>query len=215
MEDIFDTTEGDIVLANGLLNLDVWAKLHTLNYNKATGDIDGRKRLRYEKEIKYIYYNYSFKSPYATYSTDEREVSSKIAAGLDVKFKISAELQEAINWYVSHLDKSPYFKALKQARSLAHRTIDSIEKLDINAKDTNGKPIYKLSEVMEAIENVDKMLTSLSKLEENVKKNVGGGSKIWGGHKLGGRENPNDYKKTKLTAETAISKITPTNDERT
>lgn len=209
MEDIFNTEEGDIVLANSILALDVWAKLHTLNYNKAKGDVDGRQRIRYSKEIKYVYYAYSFKSPYTAYADGDRDVESKLAAGLEPDYKISKELQEAINWYKSHLDKSPYFKALKQARALAHRTIDSLEKLDITKMDNAGKPIHKLSDVMGAIKDVDDMLASLTKLEESVKKNVGGGNKIWGGHKLGGRENPTNKPRNNTTVDNAITVINP------
>lgn len=148
---------GNIDFADSLKALPQVRTMLTLNYNKGKGDVDGRNRGRYEREKNYLFYMYSFQSPYNEDTAERRLNKSLGLAGLPESFKES-ELLESLAKEIDTIQKLSYeWKALCRARVHLERLDDMIsttEDPDIIIKFMEKLP--KLNETMAIAEKAFK-----------------------------------------------------------
>lgn len=153
-----------------------FAALFTRKYNSSVeGDMDGRKRLRAQKELVYLWFTYSLSSPFKEYSDDERRSEALACAELPTTFRESPELRAAIDKYLS-INESRVLKLIRSANKVIDKLRGFFEAVDFTQKAENGQLIYKPSEVMKAIIDLDKVAVGLEKLEQREKNEVKEGS---------------------------------------
>ena len=138
-----------------------FAELWTLKYNKADGDIDGRKRFRGKAEITFLYFFCDYRSEFSELTLSEKREAALNAAGLDQEYGVSGTLTAAMNKYLE-MQETRELKLLKSA----YGTIDKLQQYfdDITIDDKNAKS------TMENLAKVGATLTGLKKLEEQVRK---------------------------------------------
>jgi hypothetical protein len=161
----------------GLFLIPEFKGLFTLNYNKAPGDVDGRKRIRAQKEIIYIYFMYDIESEYLNFSEGQRHLESLKAAGLDEDYKISKEMEAAIEKFRA-ASESREIKMLKSA----YKRIDKLIKFWEDQVITN--PNHSTA-IQKEIQGLAQLMDSLRKVEDQVKKNIKSASKIRGDQEPG------------------------------
>lgn len=130
-----------------------------------------------EKYWQYIWHVCSHKSPYSSYPDDER---LKMVQDDFLKENPSPAILKAVNKYRESLETTS-MRLLRAAKNLALEVARSFEQ---NAE--NG--IDDRKEVMDSLGKVGKIIESLDKLEEKVKKEITNDERLRGGGSAGARE---------------------------
>ena len=141
--------------------------------------------------LAYIYHMYDYKSPYQLYDTKERHVKVCKDVSLDPDFKPSARHTAAINKYIE-LRTTPTVKTLvttRQALTSAEKAINAltnkIETLLVDnedeERDTVSEAVKNVTKLLEIAERLPKMADIIANLEDKVKKEQGGESRLRGG----------------------------------
>ena len=142
--------------------------LFELKYNKEKGDIDGRKRIRAFKELTYIYFMQDYKSEHANFSNEERHTQSLIDSDLPENYKISKELQAALDKY-DLLQQTLSLKALSSVRNTLITSMGMGETLELLMQDKLKDIKEQLEEESTFIDNVKDMSELLSLIEKSGK----------------------------------------------
>ncbi len=153
-----------------------------LNYNKnisgrGDGDNKGQLRKRAKKEFLYIYFMYDYRSEYYPMDEQSRDSQSRESAGLDPKYKISEEMQVAIQRYIDMQDT----KAIRLLKS-AYKAIDKVQTYFNNVESD------KAAEILSNIAKLGSTVEGLRKLLEQVQKDEGTDQAIRGNQELGRNE---------------------------
>ena len=104
--------------------------LFKLKYNKGKGDVDGRKRIRGGKEITYIYFMKDYKSEHANFTNDERHSESLKDSELPANYKISKQLEAALEKY-DKLQQTLSLKALSAVRNNLLTSMGMVDTLEL------------------------------------------------------------------------------------
>lgn len=154
-----------------------------------------REKLNAVKWFGYIYHMYDYKSPYQLYDEKERHIRVCKDVDLPSDFKVSNRCYLAIEKY-KELQITPTVKTLlttKQALISSEKAIyaltSKIEMLlatgDEEERDTVAEAVKNVSKLLEIAEKLPKITTVIDELEDKVKKEQSGESKLRGGGKKG------------------------------
>ena len=161
--------------------------LQTIKYNrKWPGDSDGRKRLRAEKELIYLYYRLSPASEFSEYPDDERDVASLEAAGLDISHLPSGELLETMGVFKRFFeDGSRILRILKGARGVVDKLDNYFNNISFEIEEGDNLDVQKLktelaSKAMDNISKLPKLVKDLDVLEERYKREHNAGERTKG-----------------------------------
>lgn len=139
----------------------------------------------------YIYHMHDYKSPYQLYDEAERHIRVVKDLSLPADFKSSKRLEAAVVKY-HELQTTPAVKTLlttKHALNSAEKAISAltrkIEMLlaesDDEERDTVGAAVKNVTKLLELAERLPKMTEVINGLEDRVKKEQSGESKLRGG----------------------------------
>lgn len=160
--------------------------LYALKYNKGPGDHDGRKRLRAQKELMYVYYYVDYRSQFSQYPERMRSQKALEAAGLPDDHPMSVELISVIGAYGVHITKGNRNLRLLEA---SRKAVDKLENFFSNVKveideadglDVQEKKTTIAGKVMDNLGKVQKITHDLEKLEERIRKEQSTGTRIQG-----------------------------------
>ena len=146
--------------------------LYALKYNEATGDKQGRNRLKGLAEARFIYFLCDHKSEFAKYSAEERKAEALSAAGLDPEYKLSETLEAAIKRY-EKLTESRNLRLLKSANTAVDKLSDYLQSVDFNQRTATGQMVFDPKDLISNVGNLGKVIEGLDKLEEAVMKDEG------------------------------------------
>lgn len=130
------------------------------------------------KDLNYIYHMSDFKSPYNNLDAIERK-EQIIKDYYPDGFEEDIEINVAISKYIK-LNTTPSMRLLMDARAGVEKIRNYYKEVDLNETDDNGKKVNRLSEISTSLANLGKMVDSIDKLEERVKKEISISSKIRG-----------------------------------
>lgn len=131
-------------------------------------------------ELAYVYHMADYKSIYQNFSEVER--SSKIMKDFfkESLWRPDIEVNNAILKY-QELQETPSMKLWKAAKKAFSKVEDYYNKVDINERDSRGNIVNKITDLSSSIGNLGKMIESLNKLEDQIKKESAKESKVRGG----------------------------------
>lgn len=158
--------------------------LLTYKYNKQPGDTEGKKRTRANSELTYMWFMHSRLSPYTEYSEEERHVESLLCADLDETWRPSDEYKAAASKYIE-TNRTRILRLVMAAEKAIDNLRSFFENVDFNLKDDKGALVYKPSEVIKAIVDLDKVANGLDKLAQRQKHEAKEGSATRGGQEDG------------------------------
>jgi hypothetical protein len=166
---MFDIIDGEIDVSPAILNIPEFKVLWKR-------DKDRYKKLAFA-ELSYIYYMVDFKSPYRTYSKDERHeriVNDFISKRFD-EWSPDKEVKLAILKY-EELHTTPSLRYLEAVEG----------QLDKITNFLNGTTIDEdvIRTVVDSVDKANKIILGLPKLKEAVQKEIAEKSKIRGGGEL-------------------------------
>lgn len=132
--------------------------LFSLKYNKQEGDADGRKRIRGEKELAFLYFMTEY-PPLFKLPPEDRKEEALRNAGLPEDYKLSKLLKEALE-HVQNETKSVIKDVLNNSANMLHNFNKMIELINKQLAD-------KMTEMMEEGEidegDVDMILKTMDK----------------------------------------------------
>ena len=140
---------------------------------------------QFYKQMSYLYFMVDPRSTYS-YILNEEDRAKEIIAqeGLDVDFKPSPLLQEAMEIYKKHT-VTPSQELLNAALTAAHTVSAFLKKPDIlEQEDDKGKPKYQISSITAALKNVEGIVASLQNLQRKVESELTEQSKARGSQEL-------------------------------
>jgi hypothetical protein len=128
------------------------------------------------KEMIYVFYMFDFKSPYASYPEQERK--EKIVNDImGANWKPDKQLEQLCETYVFNQEmSSPSLRLLNSARQSVHRLADWLNKVTYEGDDATDP-----AKVSKTLSEIGKVIDSINKLEEKVKKEVTTSSRQRGG----------------------------------
>ena len=128
-----------------------------------------------EKFMEYISVIYHYTDPRSSYSyiidDDERLQEIVIQEGLSKGFKLTKELQECIECYKTHVITLSY-RLLQSTKIAIDKLSNYLEKIDFNEKDNNGKPVYTISTLTQAIRQIPQLSKDLLEAEKIITKEI-------------------------------------------
>jgi hypothetical protein len=141
-------------------------------------------------ELAYVYYLSDFKSPYLL-SLDISIVEYTVAKDFmkDESYKPDKVIKEAINKYKS-LQETPSMRLLKSSLVTVSKLTDYLETVDLDERDDKNKPIYKPSDITNSLKSIGGIVESLTKVREQVEKEITQQGSLRGQRRKGNREDP-------------------------
>lgn len=130
-------------------------------------------------ELGVIYYMEDPRSDYQTYiDRDERLKQIKLALGIKDTWKPDKAVLDAMEFYSSFKSESALL--LEDIRVAISKLREYIKTIDLNATDSNGKPIYTLNTYTATIGQIPKLITSLDEAEKTIAKDIIQSDKVRG-----------------------------------
>lgn len=134
------------------------------------------------KQITYIHLALAWDSPYAQYSEMERHKEALTDSGLAEQEFNHPSFRAACRKYRELQDSNKSIRVLNSARTTVDQFVDYFENVvDLNERDSNGKPIFSAEKVMKEITMLNRVHQELIDLENRVKKEMAEQSQIRAG----------------------------------
>lgn len=131
------------------------------------------------KELGFIYFMEDPRSDYQTYiDRDERAKQVKLGEGIPESWVPDKLVKEAAEFYASFKSESALL--LDDIRVAITKLREYIKTIDLNATDSNGKPIYTLNTFTSTISQIPKLITSLDEAERTIAKDIIQSDKVRG-----------------------------------
>ena len=142
------------------------------------------------KQLAYVYYISDFKSPYLL-SSNPDQVAKLIAKDFmkDEDYVPTSEVMLAIDKYKS-LQETPSMRLLSASLSTIHNLSTYLENVNLEERDDRGKPIYKPNDVTGSLSKIGGIVESLTKVREQVEKEITKAGTLRGQRRKGNREDP-------------------------
>lgn len=183
---VFNSAENEVeVNSPDILLIKEFADLWDIDRNKSKDDPTGKLRKRAFRELKYIYLMLNWKSPYADYSEMERHQECLKDAELTEKEWADPVFRAACRKYKELQDSSRFLRLIKSAQGTVDKISDYFDALDLFERKEDGTPIYKIKEIMNAMQDVAKTIEGLQTLEYMYKKEQEAESDVRGGAEIG------------------------------
>ena len=119
------------------------------------------------KEISYIVFLYSFKSPYLAYSEKDRKIKILQDYFDGKKWEPDELVKAAIKRY-NDLQETATTRLLNASLRLCDKVTEYFDSIDFNEKDKLGKPIHSLNDVVKNMKDVGPVVKSLETLKDQV-----------------------------------------------
>ena len=149
-----------------------------------------KDKLKAYRELSYVYFTSDYKSPYRSSLTEDR-LHTVVAKDFmkDPNYEACPKVRAAIDKY-KELQKTPSMRLLDASVQTVHKLTNYLQDIDLNERDKNDKPLYKLSEITSSLKNTGGIVESLVKVREGVEREVSQQATLRGHRKKGNREDP-------------------------
>jgi hypothetical protein len=173
---LFDIVGGNVIMNPTILWIPEFKAIWDRDKSKHKGQA--------VKEISYIVFLYSFKSPYLAYSERDRKVKILRDYFGETEWEPDEIVTKAIKRY-NELQETATTRLLNASLRLCDKVTEYFDSIDLNEKDRMGKPVYALNEVVKNMKDVGPVVKSLESLKEQVLKEQMDKSIIRGGTDIG------------------------------
>ena len=182
MKDLFDLKDRKITFSPQALEIPelkvIWDTDKTKDKSKAV------------TKLSYIYFLCDFKSPYVL-SVPPESLKSTVGRDFmkDEDYEPDVKMILAIKKY-RELQRTPSMGLLEASTTTIHKLSSYLRSVDLTERDKSGKPLYKPSDVTNALKSIGGIVESLSKVREQIEKETIKKGVLRGQRKKGNREDP-------------------------
>lgn len=168
--DIFSFEDGKLALnKENILLVKEFSDLWETTRNRIEGDKSGYARNRAFREFTYMYLVYDWDSPYKNQSEQERHLSAIEDSQMTDKFLKDEKFIAACKKYQDMQD-TPQVRMLKAVYKSCEELTLFYTTADLQERDMDGKHILSHKQLIDSIGNMGKLIESLERLEEVVRK---------------------------------------------
>jgi len=182
VKDLFDLKDRKITFSPQALEIPelkvIWDTDKTKDKSKAV------------TKLSYIYFLCDFKSPYVL-SVPPESLKSTVGRDFmkDEDYEPDVKMILAIKKY-RELQRTPSMGLLEASTTTIHKLSSYLRSVDLTERDKSGKPLYKPSDVTNALKSIGGIVESLSKVREQIEKETIKKGVLRGQRKKGNREDP-------------------------
>lgn len=133
------------------------------------GDPNGKMKFRAFRELAYIYLMYDWKTPYSEYSAAERREAALLDADVKEEWLEDPIFKAAAKKY-QDLQDSRILRLLNSAYKATDELRLYFDTLNMQERDTFGKPMYQAKNVMAELASLGKTVEGLQQLQFMVMK---------------------------------------------
>lgn len=138
------------------------------------------------EELAYVYFYNDLKSPYKNLSSSERLIEIRKDYISDPKWTPDELVQGAILKYAK-LQETPSVRYLNSTINAADKLIEYFNSIDWDERTEKGFPVFKVTEVVNALAKADDIRSSLQNLREKVEQEISSKT-VRGGGNISKRE---------------------------
>ncbi len=143
-----------------------FAKLFELERNRCKEDKTGENRLRARREFTYIWLKMNKKSPYSQYTEQEAHQEALKDSNMTPEEFDDPDFRAACRKYLKLRDANRIAKMLRAIYNKVDDITDYFDNIvDLNERDMNGKPIFKLKDLQAEIKSVGDVIAGVKQLE--------------------------------------------------
>ena len=161
-------------------NLNISEEAYLLKPFKVLWDRDRTKdKSNALMELGYIYFMEDPRSDYQTYiDSEQRAEQIKLGEGLKETWKPDAKVLEAQKFYASF--KSDSALLLEDLRAMVSKLRAHLKRIDLDAVDSKGKPIYNVDSYTKTVTDLNKLILSIDETEKNINRELTQSDKVRG-----------------------------------
>ena len=168
---LYDNNTKQVVINEpDVLLIKEFQDLWTNDRNKTENDKTGVKRTRAFRELSYIYLAIDWRSPYNQYTPQERHEAALYDSDLTQEEFDDRTFRAACRKYQDLQNSSRIGTLLQSQYSIVDKMKIYFESLNFDERDEQGKPIFKMKDVIAEIANTSKVLEGIRTLEQLYKK---------------------------------------------
>lgn len=171
---LFDNATNEITINEPeVLLMKEFAALWDKKRNECKEDKTGGKRLRAYRELTYIWLMLDWASPYSDYDEQERHRACLEDAHLTEEEWNDPEFRAACRKYRELQNSSRILRLINAAKGTVDKITDYFDTIiDLDERDPNGKPVFKVKDVMAEMKGVSDVIEQLKALEILYKKEL-------------------------------------------
>lgn len=169
---VFDNSTNEVqVNEPEVLLIKEFAALWDKKRNVCKEDKTGQQRLKAYRELTYIWLMCDWSSPYSDYTEEERNEACKKDASISEEEWNDPLFRAACRKYRELQNSSRVLRLIKAAQGTVDKITDYFDVIiDLEERDPNGKPIFKVKDVMAEMKGVSDVIEQLKALEILYKK---------------------------------------------
>lgn len=169
-------------------------KAHTLLIKEFKKIWDRNKDKEFSiKELLFVYYLADYKTVYLSTPPEDRE--RIIIEDLALKnWTPDTDIKNACLKY-EHLQKTTSMRFLKSQMNALEEMITYFNNVDFTERDRKGQPVYKITEITNAMGNSAKLISAIEQLELKVRREISVQDQTRGGSEKSFFEDPADMEK--------------------
>ena len=171
---LFDNATNEITINEPeVLIIKEFAALWDKKRNECKEDKTGGKRLRAYRELTYIWLMLDWASPYSDYDEQERHQACLEDAHLTEEEWNNPEFRAACRKYRELQNSSRILRLINAAKGTVDKITDYFDTIiDLDERDPNRKPVFKVKDVMAEMKGVSDVIEQLKALEILYKKEL-------------------------------------------
>ena len=152
-------------------------------------DTSDDKEIAYA-ELSFVYFVTDYKSVYRS-GISESEVHAVVAKDFlkDEAYEPCPQVRAAMDKYMI-LQQTPSMRLLSASLSTTDRLTSYLKYVDLTERDANDRPIYKPSDITNALKSIGAIVESLNKVRAQVEKELQTAATLRGQRLKGNREDP-------------------------
>ena len=168
---VYDNVSKQVVINEpDVLLIKEFSDLWTNDRNKTLNDKKGEKKTRAFRELTYIYLAIDWRSPYNQYTSQERHEAALYDSSLTEEEFDDLIFRAACRKYQALQNSSRIGTLLQSQYGIVDKMKIYFESLNFDERDEQGKPIFKMKDVIQEISNTAKVLEGIRTLEQLYKK---------------------------------------------
>ena len=169
---LFDNATNEVTVNEPeILLIKEFAELWNKERNKCDKDKTGQKRLRAYRELIYIWLMIDWQSPYSNYDEQEKHKACLEDANLTEEEWNDPIFRAACRKYRELQNSSRVLRLIKAAQGTVDKITDYFNVIiDLDERDPNGKPVFKVKDIMAEMKGVSDVIEQLKTLEILYKK---------------------------------------------
>ena len=142
-----------------------------------------KNKEKFYQQLSYLYFVYDPRSYYFWIEDEKERIKEVIEQeNLGADFKVSKELEKAIDLYTERFSKNVALMLLLDTSGGLNKVRTYLKNIDLNEVDDKGRPVHQLSGVVSALKQIPDLALKFQSAQETLERQLDEESKVRGGN---------------------------------